>query len=871
MKHSSGIPIVLAISLILLCNGAMAAAAPTFTSVPAISGMLRVGSVVTVSVAASDPQGLPFTTTYNYGTGTSDTLGKHIYLAAGIYPVTVTLSNGSTSATMSRQVAIQGVANLWILRQTVRADSMGSHNWQAKYIYNADRTAANIFNPATEDFAVSLGGIPGIQISENGIQKFSGSKPRFFFHSAPGAKPSLTILLSESSQTITVGAKSETFAGALPGDFQNSVQVGTSIFSLDQSFDASGTFAATSGYRSAAFVVSGASIKVGQPGKDSVALAMYMGDPAFVFPGASGSKTVRVRMTNVLNQVVFDKDLTASVTSSAGVLKAPSGAFKYDSSKGSMSFKLSHATLAGLLVTSEEYVRVDVTIGDLTYTTRVTLFTPGCRKPITYTTNMPKKYCNFTPGRIADTTPPTIVSTIPVDSATGVAINIKPSATFSEAMDPMTIDASTFSLTQGNSAVAGTVSYSTNGAIATFTPASNLLASTPYTATITTGAKDLAGNALVANVVWNFTTGATADTTPPSVVSTNPADLATNVPINQSINATFSEAMDPATINTANFILAGPGSNLVTGQLTYDTANQIATLTPTTDLATGTQYTATITTGVKDLAGNALTANKVWNFTTGSQRALTPVPLGAAASFGTFGGGAGMTNQGIFTVVNGDISTTGASTTVTGFHDSTGDIYSETPLNKGQVNGRIYTAPPTPGGAGVGGNASTFAIATQGVRRAESVQRSSAGVDPGRHRPWRPSQLGGLTLAPGVYQAAGGTFQITGSDLTLHAKGDSNAVWVFQMASSLTVGSPGAPRSIILSNGAQAKNIFWQVGSAATINAAGGGTMVGTILASSGVTFSTSGNVTLVTLNGRAIGLNASTTLVNTVINVPAP
>jgi hypothetical protein len=96
-------------------------------------------------------------------------------------------------------------------------------------------------------------------------------------------------------------------------------------------------------------------------------------------------------------------------------------------------------------------------------------------------------------------------------------------------------------------------------------------------------------------------------------------------------------------------------------------------------------------------------------------------------------------------------------------------------------------------------------------------------------------------------------------------------VFVFQTASSLTVGGPGAPRSIILINGAQAKNVFWYVGSAATINAAGGGTMVGTIIASAGVTFSTAGNVDIVTLNGRAIGLNASVTLVNTVINVPAP
>jgi len=111
---------------------------------------------------------------------------------------------------------------------------------------------------------------------------------------------------------------------------------------------------------------------------------------------------------------------------------------------------------------------------------------------------------------------------------------------------------------------------------------------------------------------------------------------------------------------------------------------------------------------------------------------------------------------------------------------------------------------------------------------------------------------------------------ITLSDLTLDAKGDPNAVWVFQMASSLTVGDT-APRNVILVGGAQAKNVYWQVGSAATINGAGGGTMVGTIIASAGVTFSTAGNVTITTLNGRALSLIASVTMVNTVINVPAP
>jgi hypothetical protein len=114
---------------------------------------------------------------------------------------------------------------------------------------------------------------------------------------------------------------------------------------------------------------------------------------------------------------------------------------------------------------------------------------------------------------------------------------------------------------------------------------------------------------------------------------------------------------------------------------------------------------------------------------------------------------------------------------------------------------------------------------------------------------------------------------IQGGDLTLDAQGDPNAVWVFQMATTLTVGGPGAafPQSVILANGAQPKNVYWQVGSAATINAAGGGTMVGTIITQTGATISTAGNLNIVTLEGRALSLGAAVTMVNTVINVPAP
>src|SRR5207248_116898 len=119
------------------------------------------------------------------------------------------------------------------------------------------------------------------------------------------------------------------------------------------------------------------------------------------------------------------------------------------------------------------------------------------------------------------------------------------------------------------------------------------------------------------------------DLTAPSVSSTVPANGATAVPINQTINATFSEPMDPLTINTASLRLIGPGGTLVTGTVAYDVSSRIATLDPVSNLAPNTVYTATLTTAARDLAGNALAANFVWNFTTTATAAgQSPVALG---------------------------------------------------------------------------------------------------------------------------------------------------------------------------------------------------------------------------------------------------
>jgi hypothetical protein len=496
----------------------------------------------------------------------------------------------------------------------------------------------------------------------------------------------------------------------------------------------------------------------------------------------------------------------------------------------------------------------------------------------------------FTTAAAPVVIPPTVTSTVPADLATAVPLNQIVSATFSKAMTPATITATspaTFTLlAQGSTTpVSGLVAYAAIGNTLVFTPTTDLAQNTLYTATITTSAQDLAGDALASNYVWTFTTGTAPVIGSPELVMTAPANNATNVPLNQAVSATFSEAMNPLTLTTATFYLT-QGGTLVPATITYDAINFIATLTPTSNLNPNSPYIATVTTGATDLAGNPLgnTGANPWNFTTGTVVVLPPVVLGPTITlFGSFGGNAGITNQGVYTVVNGDIGTTAASQTITGFHDTSvvvGGVYectyTEATDTIGQVNGTIDIAAgssqPTVACPNEG-TAATAAIATEAALEAQAafttLQNLPLGIT------LLTNELGNRTLAPGTYKSSS-FYDITAGPLILDAQGDPNAFWVFQMGTYLTVGTPTSPESVLLVNGAQAKNVFWVVGGlpGAVINYGGGGTMVGTIISQPGITISSPGqstSSTVTTINGRVLALNASVTMVNTIINVPAP
>jgi hypothetical protein len=222
---------------------------------------------------------------------------------------------------------------------------------------------------------------------------------------------------------------------------------------------------------------------------------------------------------------------------------------------------------------------------------------------------------------------------------------------FDEEINSSTINTQTFKLMLNGNVIPGDIEYKDR--VATLTPASTLLNGRAYSVILTTGIKDLAGNALTSDYSWNFTTvtagaggggaggsgggssgGTTPDTTVPTIGATTIPSNSANAAINKGISVTFSEPMDSSTINSQTFIVnkevisssaSIPDSLLnvrsssralivVNGTVSY--ANQTATFTPVNNFDYNSTYFVTLTTGIKDLAGNPLAGNYTLNFTT---------------------------------------------------------------------------------------------------------------------------------------------------------------------------------------------------------------------------------------------------------------
>jgi len=201
---------------------------------------------------------------------------------------------------------------------------------------------------------------------------------------------------------------------------------------------------------------------------------------------------------------------------------------------------------------------------------------------------------------------------------------------------------------------------------------------------------------------------------------------------------------------------------------------------------------------------------------TGLTRAATTVDLGTVGNFAVLAGST-LTNTGS-SVITGNLGLS-PGTSVTGFPPGT-------------ISGIQYVANST---------------AVQAQTDLTTAYNNAAGQTPVSTV---PTELGGTTKTAGVYDSAAGTFGITGT-LTLDAQGNSNAVFIFKTASTLI--TAGAS-NVSLVNGAQACNVFWQVGSSATLGA--NSTFKGNILALTSATLTTGANV-----EGRVLARNGAVTL----------
>jgi hypothetical protein len=213
--------------------------------------------------------------------------------------------------------------------------------------------------------------------------------------------------------------------------------------------------------------------------------------------------------------------------------------------------------------------------------------------------------------------------------------------------------------------------------------------------------------------------------------------------------------------------------------------------------------------------------------------ATAPVGLGTAASFGVLAGST-VTNTGPSTI-GGNLGVY-PGTAVTGFPP-------------GAVTGTVYTA-TGPGTVAEGAQADLTVAYNDAAGRSPTASIPSsigaAGIDKAH-------------LVPGVYKASS-SLEVSGA-LTLNARGNPNAVWIFQASSTLITDPAGS--SVVLTNGAQACNVFWQVGSSATLNT--GTAFQGTILALTSITVNSGDTIT-----GRALARNGAVTLDDDTINVPS-
>ena len=223
----------------------------------------------------------------------------------------------------------------------------------------------------------------------------------------------------------------------------------------------------------------------------------------------------------------------------------------------------------------------------------------------------------------------TVISTIPEDNATKVSVNASFVISFSRELKTGSVNENNFFLSTNGSTVAVTVTLSKK--IVVLLPASSLSEGTNYTASVSSEVQDTSGNSLGQDSSWKFTTvssssgdsadnstssddESSADTTKPSFISITPADNSSSISVNSSIIVVFSEALSSATLSSSTFKLLDNMSNSVSGSFSLN--GSTVTFTPTDNLSYFRDYRVSLTTGIQDSAGNALSSASSFGFET---------------------------------------------------------------------------------------------------------------------------------------------------------------------------------------------------------------------------------------------------------------
>jgi YD repeat-containing protein len=215
---------------------------------------------------------------------------------------------------------------------------------------------------------------------------------------------------------------------------------------------------------------------------------------------------------------------------------------------------------------------------------------------------------SFTTASTVDTTPPTVVSVMPANGATGIGLNGQVVITFSKSLNPNTLNGTlngtTLGLLANGSKLPTIISVSADNRVATLTlSAGTLPPSSIVTVIATAGVQDLSGNAL-ANFESSFTTAAALDTTHPSVVTQRPANLATGVPLSTSVVLYLNEAMNASTVNGALYV--SQNGVLVNGTTQVTDSGEVVQFTPSTPWQNNALIQVFLEPTTQDANGNSL-------------------------------------------------------------------------------------------------------------------------------------------------------------------------------------------------------------------------------------------------------------------------